>query len=188
MTASSLVLGFFSLLLLLHDEARWALSLFALTLLLDRLDGIVARSLHQESEFGKQLDSLVDCANFCVVPVLGAWLLGFNSPGAVVILPLYLLAGASRLAHFNIQGMEESDGKKFFSGIPTTMAAGWFLIIASLCLTYGKAFAPWMYGAFFIVAAVLMVSPLRIDKNGWLVKSLFLLIPCTVAILWISPV
>ncbi len=186
MTTSSLVLGFLSLLLLSRNEARSALSLFSLTLLLDRLDGIVARKLHQETEFGKQLDSLVDYANFGIVPILGAWMLGYNSLGAVAILVLYLIASACRLAHFNVQGMEEADGKKFFSGIPTTMAASWFMIIASLCQTYGKDFAPWLYGTFFIVAAVLMVSPLRINKNGWLVKSLFLLIPGAVFILWLS--
>lgn len=185
MTGCSLAIGFITLTLIFKHELKIALTLYVLTLLLDRLDGIVARKFGMESDFGKQLDSLADFFNFCIVPAVIAYFLGLNSVLSVLILIAYILSGVSRLAHFNLDGMEEIDGKKFFLGIPTTLAASWFLIIVSLLEIFNLLHFPYLLLLFFGVLAVLMIAPLKCNKNGLLVKSLYLLIPAVVVFLWV---
>lgn len=185
MTGCSLAIGFIALTLMFKHETKLAFTLYALTILLDRLDGIAARKLGMESDFGKELDSLVDFFNFCIVPAIIAYLLGLNSVWSMPILSAYILSGVSRLAHFNLDGMEEIDGKKFFSGIPTTLAASWFLIIVSLLEILNPLYFRYVLLLFFSALSILMVSPLKCDKNGLFVKSLYLLIPVVVVSLWI---
>lgn len=185
MTGCSLAIGFITLIMVLNQELKVALTLYTFTLLLDRLDGIVARKLRMESDFGKELDSFTDFFNFCIVPAIVTYLLGLNSVAAILILIVYILAGVSRLAHFNLEGMEEIEGNKFFSGIPTTLAASWFLILVCLLKVFNLLYGNSILLLFFVALAVLMVAPLRCAKNGLLVKSLYLLIPAAVVILWL---
>lgn len=108
---------------------------------LDRLDGLVARSLNATSEFGLQMDSFADLFNFGVAPAfLIYFALGTTpefpfSTGAghtmlVAATFLWIAAAAFRLARFNVL-IEKQDAKHMFFGIPTTFAAGmisiWFL-------------------------------------------------------------
>jgi CDP-diacylglycerol---serine O-phosphatidyltransferase len=185
MTGSSLAIGFITFILMLNHELKIALTLFALTIVLDRMDGIAARKFKMESAFGKELDSLTDFFNFCILPPIMAYVMGFNLILSVVLLIIYILSGVSRLAHFNLTGMDEIDGKQYFSGVPTTIAASWFLITVSLLQTKLKFDLHYLLSLFFVVFAILMVFPLKCGKNGWVVKSLYLLIPMAVIVLWI---
>lgn len=184
LTGSAMALGFITFILTLNQQIKIALTLYALIILLDRLDGFAARKFGMESDFGKELDSLSDFFNFCILPSIMAYLIGFNSILSVVVLIVYIISGVSRLAHFNLNGMEEIDGKKYFSGVPTTIAASWFLITASLLQTIIKFDFHYILFLFFTAFAVLMVFPLNCNKNGFFVKSLYLLIPLAVIILW----
>ncbi|SDH65786.1 CDP-alcohol phosphatidyltransferase family protein [Desulfosporosinus hippei] len=184
-TGCSLVIGFITLTLIFQQELKLALTLYAFTILLDRLDGIAARKFGMESDFGKELDSLADFFNFCIVPALIAYFLGLNSVLSVLILIAYILSGVSRLAHFNLEGMEEIEGKKYFSGIPTTLAASWFLITLSLLELFNLQHLHDVLLLFFGALAVLMIAPLQCNKNGLLVKSLYLLIPTAIVLLWL---
>src|SRR5437016_9279835 len=83
--------------------------------LFDGLDGRIARMTHTSSDFGRELDSLADVITFGIAPALLAWMWGFRQLpqdlgemrtkllqlGAVASF-LFLMAGASRLARFNI--------------------------------------------------------------------------------------
>ena len=85
--------------------------------LFDGLDGRIARMTHTSSDFGRELDSLADVITFGVAPALLAWMWGFRQlpvflgsselTGKMIQLGsiasfLFLMAGASRLARFNI--------------------------------------------------------------------------------------
>lgn len=92
----------------------------------DRLDGQVARKLGVTSEFGKQLDSLSDLVSFGVAPIIIAWKI--NHPVftmyAIPIILLFPIAGAVRLARYNL-----SDFDNVFRGIPITVAGGLLAIV-----------------------------------------------------------
>jgi CDP-diacylglycerol--serine O-phosphatidyltransferase len=109
----------------------------------DGLDGRIARMTNTTSDFGRELDSLADVITFGVAPAVLAWTWGFRllpltlSPalrgrliqlGAIATF-LFLIAGASRLARFNIQKNPQPSnpgrpGKKYFVGMPIPAGAG----------------------------------------------------------------
>lgn len=184
LTSISLAIGFITLILMINENFKVALTLYSFTILLDRLDGFIARKLEMTSDFGKELDSLTDFYNFCILPSAVAYLIGFNSILAIVLMVIYINCGVSRLCHFNLSGMEEINGENFFSGIPTTVAASWFLIIVSLLQGVIKFGFSYIMFLFFIAFSILMVAPLKFNKNGLFVKMLYFLIPTALIVLW----
>lgn len=123
-------------------EGAW---LLLLCVLLDKLDGTVARLLNATSELGVQLDSLSDFLTFCIAPAVVILSL-FRAPDGgfgqfpEVLLPVaslvtYVVAGALRLARFNCQSAEEGAPRHYFVGIPTTLCGGFLM---SLVLTLDR--------------------------------------------------
>src|SRR5215469_10725044 len=121
-TTANIAAGFFAILQSVHaaNGEAWHLDFAAkaigFAVLFDGLDGRIARMTRTDSDFGKELDSLADVITFGVAPALLAWMWGFHllpatiSPdlrikivqfGSVVCFG-FLMAGASRLARFNI--------------------------------------------------------------------------------------
>jgi CDP-diacylglycerol---serine O-phosphatidyltransferase len=150
----------------------------------DGIDGFVARLTGTTSDFGREFDSLADVITFGVAPALLALMWGFRwfvladfQSGAVVDWVrhlglfasfLFLVAGASRLARFNIQANPQPSnpgrpGKKYFVGMPIPAGAG--VIAATVHLTGGQPINFWWLGlvwmALLIAVAFLMVSTWR---------------------------
>src|SRR6266481_2069508 len=86
-------------------------------ILFDGLDGRIARMTNTTSDFGREFDSLADVITFGVAPAVLAWMWGFRNISPYISYPdmpmklshlgaiagfLFLIAGASRLARFNI--------------------------------------------------------------------------------------
>jgi CDP-diacylglycerol--serine O-phosphatidyltransferase len=90
-------------------------------LLLDVLDGRVARWRHQASPMGRELDSLADIISFGVAPACLAYAVGMTSVWDVVVLLYFVACGISRLARYNItaDGLASRGGKvRYFEGMP----------------------------------------------------------------------
>jgi CDP-diacylglycerol--serine O-phosphatidyltransferase len=90
-------------------------------LLLDVLDGRVARWRHQASPMGRELDSLADIISFGVAPACLAYAVGMTSVWDVVVLLYFVACGISRLARYNItaDGLAARGGKvRYFEGMP----------------------------------------------------------------------
>ena len=103
--------------------------LIGIAMMLDTLDGFVARLTKSSSAFGVQLDSLADVVSFGLAPAIlaftwGLWPLKRLGWAAGFI---YVTATAMRLARFNIQTATVTD-KRYFVGMPSPAAAG---VIAS---------------------------------------------------------
>lgn len=124
-----------------YIDASW---LIIWAVLLDRVDGLVARTLKATSEFGMHMDSFADAINFGIAPAFLVYVslgsieaLGFGAgPGRVLLLvacAVWVLANVFRLAKFNVVSEEASSVGKVFFGLPTTLAAGtmviWFLVL-----------------------------------------------------------
>ncbi len=151
-------------------------------ILFDGLDGMIARLTHTASDFGRELDSLADVITFGVAPALLAWVWGFQTlapiysnewpsrlvqAGAISTF-LFLVAGASRLARFNIQANPQPSnpgrpGRKYFVGMPIPAGAG--LVAATVHFANGAPLTLWwlaiIWLAFVLAAAFLMVSTWR---------------------------
>jgi len=161
LTLLSLFCGFASVVFSL--EQRFSLAAWALiaSMVLDGIDGQVARRSTSSSTFGRELDSLADAVCFGVAPAI----LGYGCIyhrfhlWAILALFIYLSCSIIRLAYYNVTPKEKMAW--FFYGLPTTASGG---LLASFVLVYmgHAAFPP--EGAFlFLVFAlsVLMVSRVR---------------------------
>jgi CDP-diacylglycerol--serine O-phosphatidyltransferase len=150
-TTANMAAGFYAILEAVHatlseyyhlDNAAIAIG-FAV--LFDGLDGRIARLTGTSSDFGRELDSLADVITFGVAPAMLAWTWGFHLMPPVMLSGwqwqikltqlgaiasfLFLIAGASRLARFNITTNPQPSnpgrpGKKYFVGMPIPAGAG----------------------------------------------------------------
>ena len=148
-TTGNIAAGYYGILQIMHASLAepWhldnAAKAIGFAVLFDGLDGRIARMTHTSSDFGRELDSLADVITFGLAPALLAWSWGFHllpmtsNPqwhtkiiqfGAIASF-LFLIAGASRLARFNIQVNPQPSnpgrpGKKYFVGMPIPAGAG----------------------------------------------------------------
>jgi CDP-diacylglycerol--serine O-phosphatidyltransferase len=121
-TLSSLGLGLLAIFLAMSGDVRIAAGCLVACVAFDGLDGALARKLGVSSPFGAQMDSLADMCSFgLAAPVVVYASLAHSVPTPAAALACVMVAGcaAVRLARFNVS---PTDGK-FFSGVPTTMAA-----------------------------------------------------------------
>ena len=141
-------------------------------MVLDGLDGRIARMTNTVSDFGREMDSLADVITFGIAPAVLAytWGVQFVMPGGFLmdhragyfIAFLFLLCGAARLARFNVQTnpVPKNPGRpdrKYFVGLPIPAAAGmvaavvyandsvpleWWILSALWLGVAGAAFVP----------------------------------------------
>jgi CDP-diacylglycerol--serine O-phosphatidyltransferase len=216
-TTANIAVGFYAILQTVHGSTAeaWHLDYAARAIgfgiVLDGLDGRIARMTGAESEFGKELDSLADVIAFGVAPALLAWMWGFHLlPSAIQpdmrlkIMQLgsiacfaFLMAGASRLARFNITTNPQPSnpgrpGKKYFVGMPIPAGAG--VIAAVVHFSDGVPIASWWTAATWLMMVVvvgyLMVSTWRfysfkdIDFRSRHPFRLIVLIGVVIALIW----
>ena len=87
----------------------------------DVFDGKVARSRHQHSAFGRELDSLADVISFGVAPAALGFAAGLSGWLDWIALVYFVCCGVSRLARFNVTAESLSAGGdkvKYFEGTP----------------------------------------------------------------------
>lgn len=128
-TIGNLFLGIISIILTFNDNYNLAALMIIIAMLLDGLDGRVARALNAQSEFGKELDSLSDVISFGVAPVFIMYAVAFTTINpilACIVTPIFPACGALRLARFNVK--EGIPG--YFIGLPIPAAGGVMCILA----------------------------------------------------------
>lgn len=130
-SAANISVGFTAMMVATQGRFELAVYLLYVAIVLDILDGRLARWLNATSEIGQQLDSFCDAMSFGVAPAIlvyfaildRAGLLGFATVLA------YLLAGIFRLARYNI--ISDAHSKTATSvGVPIPIAAGYLMAIA----------------------------------------------------------
>jgi len=161
-TFTNLGCGFVGLLLALEGHLNQAVSLIFLAMVLDFLDGALARMAGHGSAFGKELDSLADLVSFGVTPAFLAYQAQVSvSPSllAIGIVSLtFVFSGAWRLALFNV-----AESGRDFRGMPITVAGG--ILTALAYLAYVGGDWPWPLLALCTVGlSALMVCRVRFVK------------------------
>ncbi|PJX12649.1 CDP-diacylglycerol--serine O-phosphatidyltransferase [Halomonas sp. 141] len=129
-TTSALFSGFFAVVAWINGEFTSAAVAIFIAMVLDGLDGRVARMTNTQSAFGAEYDSLSDMISFGMAPALVAftWILQDIGKTGWVVAFLYVACAALRLARFNVQ--IGSVDKKWFIGLPSPSAAA--LVAASV--------------------------------------------------------
>lgn len=130
LTLANLFCGFYAIIAIHKQHFHKAVLAIIIALVVDVLDGAVARFAKATSDFGVELDSLADLVSFGVAPGMLAYVFAMQPFGRIGWLAAFLFAacGALRLARFNIQ-TKKSD-KRYFIGLPVPAAAG--LVVSSV--------------------------------------------------------
>ncbi|GHT92967.1 phosphatidyltransferase [Betaproteobacteria bacterium] len=122
-TTAALFFGFFAIVQAMQGDFEKAAAAIFISMVLDGLDGRVARLTHTQSAFGAEYDSLADMVSFGVAPALVMYQWALMSLGRVGWIAAFIFcAGAAlRLARFNT--MLEVIDKRYFQGLPSPAAA-----------------------------------------------------------------
>ena len=165
-TTASLFCGFYSIVQAMNGRLEAAAIATFLAMVLDSLDGRVARLTNTQSAFGEQFDSLSDMVSFGAAPalIMYEWSLrGLGKWGWIAAF-IYCAGAALRLARFNANiGVVD---KRYFQGLPSPAAAalvvGLVWVVTDLRETRWISRSPadfaWLAWVFTIYAGLTMVS------------------------------
>lgn len=137
-TTAALFSAFYAIIAATKNQYDLACIGIFIAMILDGLDGRIARMTNTQSAFGAEYDSLSDLMAFGLAPALLAyhWFLGDYGKTGWMLAFVYVACAALRLARFNVQ-IGEVD-KRYFIGLPSPLAAAaltsaiWFCVDRSL--------------------------------------------------------
>ena len=162
-TTLNLFAGFYAIVQgMNHDFEKAAVAIF-IAMVLDSLDGRVARMTRTQSAFGAEYDSLTDMVSFGAAPALIVYEWALRGMGRIgwIAAFVYCAGAALRLARFNTQ-LSVAD-KRWFTGLPSPAAAA---LVAGMIWVFNDyrvqgADVQWFAAAVTIYAGVTMVSSVK---------------------------
>ena len=194
-TVGNMFCGYACIVFAMRNDLVTAAPFIGFAVVLDMLDGRIARLTKTTSAFGLEFDSLADVISFGVAPAILAFAWGLSELGRIgwVVGFVYVTAAAMRLARFNLQTQTLSD-KRYFVGMPSPSAAGviaatvyaWPYPIESLPVAIAAI-------AVVLVPAVLMVSTIRFRSFktinfGWTPSYInIILVAAIIGLVAVSP-
>lgn len=163
LTTASLFAGFYAIVAGMKGQYDMAAIAIFVAMIMDALDGRIARLTNTQTAFGAEFDSLSDMVAFGITPalVVYSWSLFGSGKFGWLASFLYAACGALRLARFNTQ-LASAD-KRYFQGLPIPSAAAVIASIVWLCNAYdipGIDVAV-LVAPITILLAILMVSNIR---------------------------
>jgi CDP-diacylglycerol--serine O-phosphatidyltransferase len=160
-TTGSLFAGFYSIIASMYGRYAHAAVAILIAMVLDGLDGRMARLTNTTSKFGAEYDSLADLVAFGVAPAILAyvWALSPYGKWGWMICFLFVTCGALRLARFNVQ-INIID-KGVFNGLPIPAAA---IVVASTVILFNHLGLEGQYNHISILFAVLFLSLLMVSS------------------------
>jgi CDP-diacylglycerol--serine O-phosphatidyltransferase len=162
-TTGALFAGFFAIVMAMNGRFEHAASAIFVAMVLDGLDGRVARLTRTQSAFGAEYDSLSDMVSFGVAPALVMYSFALKGMGKLgwIAAFIYCAGAALRLARFNT--MLEVQDKRWFQGLPSPAAAS--MIAGLVWVAFDNHVAGhninWPAWGLTVFAGITMVSNLR---------------------------
>ena len=162
-TTAALFSGFYAIVQAMNGHFGAAPAAIFIAMIMDGLDGRVARWTHTESDFGAQYDSLSDMVSFGLAPALVIYEWSLVSLGKLgwLVAFLYAASAALRLARFNAQSA--ADRRLSFQGLPSPSAAALVAGLVWMSRSFGLSGPDMNFVALGItvLAAAAMVSNIR---------------------------
>ena len=159
-TTAGLFCGFYAIVMAMGQKFDYAAIAIFAAMVLDAIDGRVARLTNTQSEFGAQYDSLADMVSFGAAPALVVYVWALQDMGKLGWLAafVYCAGGALRLARFNTN-IAVVD-KRYFQGLPSPAAAA--LVAGFIWLMQDLGFAgpdlSWIAWGITLYAGLTMVT------------------------------
>jgi len=194
-TLAALFGGFYAIVMAMNGRFELATVALFLSMVLDSLDGRVARMTNTQSAFGEQMDSLSDMVSFGAAPALVAYIWALSTLGrwGWIAAFVYCACAALRLARFNVNTSVVD--KRYFQGLPSPAAAalvaGFIWLMTDLEIPAGDV--RWAIFAITLFAGLTMVTnvPFYSFKDLSLKKSVpfaaIVLVALGIAVINIHP-
>lgn len=162
-TTAGLFAGFYAIISAMNGRFEAAAIAIFIAMIMDGIDGRLARMTNTQSDFGKEYDSLADAVSFGVAPSLVIYLWALAPLGKIGFAAAFVFAAcaALRLARFNTQiGIID---KRYFQGLASPAAAA---LIAGFVwwgddASWVREDLTWVAAILTVAAGVLMVSNVR---------------------------
>ena len=170
-TTAALFAGFFAIVKAMNHEFNVAAVSIFCAMVLDGMDGRVARLTKTQSAFGEQYDSLADMVSFGVAPALVVYEwqlhgLGTGRLGLIVAF-IYTVCAALRLARFNIN--TDVIDKRYFQGLPSPSAAaltaGMVWLVEEKDLSIPAEIIPYIAIVVTLFAGLSMITNIRYSSG-----------------------
>lgn len=171
-TSAALFAGFYAIVQAMNFNFEQSAIAIFIAMVLDGLDGRVARMTNTTSAFGAEYDSLSDMVSFGVAPALIMYVWALKPMGKLgwIAAFIYCACAALRLARFNTKLDDDYQDKRYFQGLPSPAAAA--LIAGFVWVAYeynidgreiffGAIQMKWMAWVLTVFAAGSMVSDLK---------------------------
>ncbi len=165
-TTAGLFAGFYAVISAMNDRFEAAAIAVFIAMVMDGIDGRIARMTNTQSDFGKEYDSLADMVSFGMAPALVMYLWALEPLGKIGFAAAFIYAAgaALRLARFNTQvGIVD---KRYFQGLASPAAAA--LVVGFIWWGVDAAWTPsdiaWLAAFVTAGAGVLMVSNVRYNS------------------------
>lgn len=194
-TTGALFSGFYAIVAGMNGAFDNAAIAIFVSMVLDGLDGRVARLTNTQSTFGAEYDSLADMVSFGVAPALVtfSWVLSDAGKFGWFCAFIYVAGAALRLARFNTQ--IGSVDKRYFIGLPSPAAAASIAGLVWACVEFDIDVSSFvlLIAIYVALMGVLMVSNVLyysfkdVDPKGKIPFMILLIIVLTVGVISISP-
>jgi len=163
-TTSALFAGFYSIIASINFRFEAAAIAIFVAMILDGMDGRIARMTHTQTDFGVQYDSLSDMVSFGIAPALAIYQWSLFDLGKLgwSAAFIYAAAAALRLARFNTQSGAED--KRYFQGLASPPAAALIAGVVWLGSSYDLSGSTTTLVATLpitVITGILMVSNIR---------------------------
>ncbi|MGZ8982825.1 MAG: CDP-diacylglycerol--serine O-phosphatidyltransferase [Methylotenera sp.] len=170
-TSAALFAGFYAIVEAMNGRFEHSAVAIFIAMVMDGLDGRVARMTNTQSAFGAEYDSLSDMVSFGVAPALILYIWALKPLGKLgwIAAFVYCACAALRLARFNTKLGGDED-KRYFQGLPSPAAAAllagfvWVSYeygVSGRDIFFGVLQMKWMAWGITVFAGVSMVSDLR---------------------------
>lgn len=201
-TTAALFAGFYAIVAAVQDRYTVAAIAVFVAMVLDNLDGRIARMTNTSSDFGAEYDSLADMVSFGIAPALLMFQWALDGMADLGWVPaklgwlaafIYAAAAALRLARFNTQ-VGHAD-KRFFQGLPSPLAAAVMVGMVWMFNDLGVSGDQVLWLAFLItvgtgllmVSNVLYYSFKEVDFKGRIPFVMLLVVVLVVVLISIDP-
>jgi CDP-diacylglycerol---serine O-phosphatidyltransferase len=188
-TTGVLFAGFFAIVQAMNGRFEFSAIAIFVAMVLDGMDGRVARWTHTQSEFGAQYDSIADMVAFGAAPALVVYEWALKDLGKLgwIAAFVYCAGTAIRLARFNVNiGVVD---KRFFQGLPSPSAAAVLAGLVWVATDFGIETALWLQILTWFVAVLIgttMVSNIPFysfkDVNFKKRVPLWVILACVIAL------